>query len=235
MGVSLAAGHFLDAVSARYPEVVLGAQAASVLQIESVGGHVEVYLGHTWFNVVGILKPVLLDSTLDSTAFISLPVAERLFHVDAQPLGDLPARQRQPRRRRSPTWWRRPPIRRTPRASTSAARPTRSRPAPPPRASSPRCCWAWARWRCSSARSGSPTSWSSRCSSAAARSACAARWAPPGATSASSSSPSRRCWRRWAASSASASGPAPPRSTRWPSTSRSSCRCTRWWRRPSRG
>ena len=31
-----------------------------------------------------------------------------------------------------------------------------------------------------------------------ARSVCAARSAPPGATSASSSSPSRRCWRRWA-------------------------------------
>jgi putative ABC transport system permease protein len=85
MGVSLAAGQFLDAVSARYPEVVLGAQAATVLQIESVGGHVEVYLGGTWFTVVGILDPVLLDSTLDSTAFISLPVAERLFHVTPNP------------------------------------------------------------------------------------------------------------------------------------------------------
>src|ERR1700743_3038248 len=41
MGVSLASGHFLDAVSARYPEVVLGAEAASVLQIESGGGHAE--------------------------------------------------------------------------------------------------------------------------------------------------------------------------------------------------
>ena len=85
MGVSLASGHFLDAVSERYPEVVLGAQAASVLQIQSVGGHVEVYLGHTWFNVIGILKPVLLDSTLDSTAFISLRVAERLFRITPNP------------------------------------------------------------------------------------------------------------------------------------------------------
>jgi putative ABC transport system permease protein len=85
MGVSMAAGHFLDTVSARYPEVVLGAQAATVLQIETVGGHVEVYLGHTWFNVVGILKPVLLDSSLDATAFISLPVAERLFRVTPNP------------------------------------------------------------------------------------------------------------------------------------------------------
>ncbi len=85
MSVGLAAGHFLDAVSARFPEVVLGAEAASVLQIESVGGHVQVDLGGTWFTVVGILEPVLLDSTLDSTAFISLPVAQRLFHVTPNP------------------------------------------------------------------------------------------------------------------------------------------------------
>ena len=45
-----------------------GAQAASVLQIETVGGHVEVYLGEKWFNVVGILKPVLLDSSLSMSA-----------------------------------------------------------------------------------------------------------------------------------------------------------------------
>ena len=85
MGVAMASGHFLDAVSTRYPEVALGAQAASILQIQTVGGHVEVYLGNTWFNVVGILKPALLDSTLDTTVFISLRVAERLFHVTPNP------------------------------------------------------------------------------------------------------------------------------------------------------
>ena len=81
VGTTMASGHFLDAVSARFPEVVLGAQAAQVLQIAHVGGHVLVYLGNTWFTVVGILKPALLDSTLDSTVFISLPVAERLFQT----------------------------------------------------------------------------------------------------------------------------------------------------------
>jgi putative ABC transport system permease protein len=85
MGTSLASGHFLDAISDRFPEVVLGAQAAQVLQINQVGGHVMVYLGNTWFAVVGILKPALLDSTLDSTVFISLPVAERLFAVQPNP------------------------------------------------------------------------------------------------------------------------------------------------------
>jgi putative ABC transport system permease protein len=81
VGTTLASGHFLDAVSDRYPEVVLGAQAATILQMTQVGGHLMVYLGNTWFTVVGILKPVILDSSLDSTVFISLPVAERMFKV----------------------------------------------------------------------------------------------------------------------------------------------------------
>jgi putative ABC transport system permease protein len=85
LGTAMASGHFLDAVGDRYPEVLLGAQAASVLQITRAGGHVMVYLGSTWFTVVGILKPVLLDSSLDSDAYISLPVAERMFQVQPNP------------------------------------------------------------------------------------------------------------------------------------------------------
>ena len=85
VGTTLASGHFLDAISDRYPEVVLGAQAASILQITQIGGHVEVYLGNTWFTVVGILKPALLDSSIDTTAFISLPVAERMFQTQPNP------------------------------------------------------------------------------------------------------------------------------------------------------
>ena len=79
MGAAMSAGHFLDAVSSRYPEAVLGAEAAQVLQITRVGGHVMVYLGNTWFTVVGIMRSAVLDTTLDSTVFISLPVAERIF------------------------------------------------------------------------------------------------------------------------------------------------------------
>jgi putative ABC transport system permease protein len=85
LGTSMASGHFLDAVGDRYPEVVLGAQAAGVLLIDRVGGHVLVYLGNTWFTVVGILKPVLLDSSLDSDVFIPLPVAERMFQTKPNP------------------------------------------------------------------------------------------------------------------------------------------------------
>ena len=85
VSTTLASGRFLNDVAARYPEVVLGAQAAAVLQITRVTGHVMVYLGSRWFTVVGILDPVVLDSSLDSTVFVSLPVAERLFGTQPNP------------------------------------------------------------------------------------------------------------------------------------------------------
>jgi putative ABC transport system permease protein len=86
LGTSMASGHFLDAVGDRYPEVVLGAQAAGVLRItDRSPGHVMVYLGNTWFTVVGVLKRVLLDPSLDSNVFISLSVAERMFQTHPNP------------------------------------------------------------------------------------------------------------------------------------------------------
>ena len=85
LGTSMASGHFLDGLGDHFPEAVLGAQAAQVLDIRQAGGHVLVYLGNTWFDVVGILKPAVLDSSLDSTVFISLPVAERMFQTQPNP------------------------------------------------------------------------------------------------------------------------------------------------------
>ena len=82
---SLADGTFLSASNQNFPTVVLGAQAASTLQITNVTGHIQVFLGGTWFNVVGIMRPVVLDPTLDSSVFIGLPVAERLFRVQPNP------------------------------------------------------------------------------------------------------------------------------------------------------
>ncbi len=85
VGTTMASGHFLNGVSAGFPEAVLGAQAASILQLERVGGHLMVYIGNRWFEVVGVLNPVVLDSSLDSTVFISLPVAEQLFQTAPNP------------------------------------------------------------------------------------------------------------------------------------------------------
>jgi putative ABC transport system permease protein len=81
LGAQLASGRFLDSASESFPTVVLGAQAANTLQIRGVAGHIQVFLGGTWFNVIGVLQPVILDPNLDSTAFIGLPVAERLFRT----------------------------------------------------------------------------------------------------------------------------------------------------------
>jgi putative ABC transport system permease protein len=85
MSTTMTSGHFLDSVSGRFPEAVLGAQAASVLQISHVGGHVMLYLGNTWFTVIGIMSSATLDTTLDSDVFISLPVAEQLFGTRPHP------------------------------------------------------------------------------------------------------------------------------------------------------
>jgi putative ABC transport system permease protein len=81
----MSSGHFLDAIAQRFPEAVLGAAAGGTLQITHVGGHLLVYIGGTWFSVVGILKPVVLDPSLDSTVFISLPIAERTFALKPNP------------------------------------------------------------------------------------------------------------------------------------------------------
>jgi putative ABC transport system permease protein len=85
LGGQLASGQFLTASNDNFPTVVLGAQAANTLQIREVTGRLQVFLGGTWFTVIGILKPVLLDPNLDSTAFIGLPVAERLFLQQPNP------------------------------------------------------------------------------------------------------------------------------------------------------
>jgi putative ABC transport system permease protein len=81
----MASGHFIDASNERFPTVVLGAQAAQTLEIPSAKGHVQLFIGGTWFTVVGILKPAVLDPTLDSTVFIGLPAAERVFGITASP------------------------------------------------------------------------------------------------------------------------------------------------------
>jgi putative ABC transport system permease protein len=85
LGATIASGHFLNTLSDRYPEAVLGAQAASVLQITHLSTPVMVYLGNTWFTVVGIMNSATLDTGLDSDVFISLPIAERIFRLQPNP------------------------------------------------------------------------------------------------------------------------------------------------------
>jgi putative ABC transport system permease protein len=154
----LASGQFLSASGDDLPTVVLGAQAAATLQITQATGHIQVFLDGTWFTVIGIMQPVVLDPNLDSTAFIGLPAAERMFRTQPN-ASEIYVRAdvnqvRQVSSLLAPT-----ADPRVPTGCRSAGRPTRSRRAPRPKVSSPRYCWDSAPWRCWSARSGSPTSW----------------------------------------------------------------------------
>ncbi|HEX3515898.1 MAG TPA: ABC transporter permease [Trebonia sp.] len=58
LDATLAHGRFLNAATARYPAVVLGAEAASLLGIRNLAQPAQVWLGGHWFTVVGILNPL---------------------------------------------------------------------------------------------------------------------------------------------------------------------------------
>ncbi len=79
-GGTLAHGRFLDAATARYPTVVLGADAAATLGIDDAGGRV--WITDRWFTVIGILDPVTLADGLDSAALIGFDAAVSLYGVD---------------------------------------------------------------------------------------------------------------------------------------------------------
>jgi putative ABC transport system permease protein len=80
VGATLAHGRFLNAATARYPAVVLGADAAATLGIDDVGARV--WIDDRWFSVVGILDPVTLDDGLDSAALIGFDAAASLYGAD---------------------------------------------------------------------------------------------------------------------------------------------------------
>jgi putative ABC transport system permease protein len=85
VGASMASGRFLNAATAKYPAVVLGAKAAKRLGIGADGPDVQVYLGGEWFTVIGILNPVPLVPDLDSSALIGWDVAKSRLGFDGYP------------------------------------------------------------------------------------------------------------------------------------------------------
>jgi putative ABC transport system permease protein len=85
MSATVAHGTFLNAATARYPAVVLGAEAASLLGITNLAHPTQVWIGGHWFTVVGILNPVQLETPMDSMAFIGFPIAEQYFSFDGHP------------------------------------------------------------------------------------------------------------------------------------------------------
>jgi putative ABC transport system permease protein len=82
----LSAGQFLNGASQHFPAVVLGSQSAQVLGVDRANGTIQLWLGHRWFSVVGILQPVTLAPELDRSALIGFPEASTLQGSDALPV-----------------------------------------------------------------------------------------------------------------------------------------------------
>jgi putative ABC transport system permease protein len=80
VGTSVARGSYLNAATANEPAVVLGAAAAQRVGIDRLWRGERVWLGGTWFYVIGILKPVVLAPEIDNSALIGFPAAERYLN-----------------------------------------------------------------------------------------------------------------------------------------------------------
>lgn len=78
-------GHFLDAVASRYPEMVLGFQAAQNLGIAVLTSTTQVYVDGQYFVVIGILAPVSVAPEIDDAALVSFPVAVTDLGVATRP------------------------------------------------------------------------------------------------------------------------------------------------------
>jgi putative ABC transport system permease protein len=82
---TMQAGRFLNAATARYPTVVLGAVAAQRLGIDRVQPNERVWLGGQWFYVSGIMSSFPLAPEIDRAVLVGFPVAEALLHFDGAP------------------------------------------------------------------------------------------------------------------------------------------------------
>jgi putative ABC transport system permease protein len=75
-------GIWLNAATARYPAVVLGALTAERLGIGALQRDLQVWLGGRWFTVIGVLDPVPLAPELDLGALIGWQAAQRYLRFD---------------------------------------------------------------------------------------------------------------------------------------------------------
>ena len=79
---SLQTGVYLTQVTSEFPAVVLGAVAAERLGISDVSSKPRLWLGEQWFEIVGILNPLLLAADLDRAAIIGYGAAEEFLDHD---------------------------------------------------------------------------------------------------------------------------------------------------------
>ncbi|MYS82022.1 FtsX-like permease family protein [Streptomyces sp. SID5474] len=85
VGATVAAGTWLNAATEGYPAVVLGADAAKRLGVGAPGPDIRVYLGDSWFTVIGILEPAPLAPELDAAAMVGWSAARTYLGFDGHP------------------------------------------------------------------------------------------------------------------------------------------------------
>lgn len=78
LGAELASGRWIADGPDAPPQIVLGADAAAALGIDTVRADTRVWTGGQWVQVVGILQPVQLAEDLDNQVFVPRPLAAQL-------------------------------------------------------------------------------------------------------------------------------------------------------------
>lgn len=84
---SVHSGRFLDAVAGRFPTVVLGAEAATRLGVDSLpkGSSQQVWIGGQWFTVIGILDKMPLAPEIERSVLIGWDVAKERLGFTGHP------------------------------------------------------------------------------------------------------------------------------------------------------
>jgi putative ABC transport system permease protein len=85
IATTLAAGHYLNAATAQEPVAVLGATSAQLLGIDRVYPRERIWVGGQWFYLIGILRPAVLASDIDSAVVVGYPAAQRYLGFDGHP------------------------------------------------------------------------------------------------------------------------------------------------------
>jgi putative ABC transport system permease protein len=84
---AVGAGRFLDASTSRFPTVVLGYVAAGRLGVDRLtAGHLpQVYIGQTWFTVIGILQPMPLAADIERSVLVGWEAARTWLAFNGHP------------------------------------------------------------------------------------------------------------------------------------------------------
>ncbi|GAA1646323.1 ABC transporter permease [Actinoplanes couchii] len=85
LGGTVRDGRWFDAGTERFPAVVLGAEAAARLGITGAAGGPQLWIGHRWFTVTGVLDPIPLAPEIDRSALVGWPSAQRELAFDGLP------------------------------------------------------------------------------------------------------------------------------------------------------